>query len=146
MGKENQLEAANRGVNDHNCPPVKNEELAVEALYSTHSDSGLPTCRVCHSAESDKRGDAALGITPPVLEARKSNADQTSGDVSEAEEKSCYIDIEMGIKQHQDALIELGFYLLLVYSLLLWSGSLLLVLIRKLLGVEFIYFLVVYVL
>ncbi|CAH2043629.1 unnamed protein product [Thlaspi arvense] len=134
-----QLETANCGVNDHDCPPVKNEELtADEARYSTDSDSGLPTCRVCHSAESDRRGDAALGIlgiAPPVTEARKSNAEETGDEVgkaTEAEQKSsvvksngvesgfveiagpdgevfiCTNDIEMGIQQHQDALLELG--------------------------------------
>ncbi|KAF8050828.1 hypothetical protein N665_1868s0013 [Sinapis alba] len=122
MGKENQLETANCGVNDHGSPPVKNsEELAVVPRYSTDSDSGLPTCRVCHSAESDKRGDTALGflrITPPIPEARKSNADQTDDDddaskATEAEHKSSVVksnvvDIEMGIQQHQDALMELG--------------------------------------
>ncbi|CAF2037196.1 hypothetical protein BRARA_I00756 [Brassica rapa] len=119
MGKENQLETANCGVNDHGSPPVKNNEelAAVEARYSTDSgDSGLPTCRVCHSTESDKRGDAALGlleITPPVPEARKSNADEAGDAKAEAEQKSSIvksnIDIEMGIQQHhQDALIELG--------------------------------------
>ncbi|CAN8264488.1 unnamed protein product [Cochlearia groenlandica] len=138
MGKENQLETTNCGVNDHGCPPVKNEELAVKARYSTDSDSGLPTCRVCHSVESDRRGDAALGvlgITPPVSEARKSNAEEATDDVSiatEAEQKSsivksngiesafieitsahgevfiCTNDIEMGIQQHQDSLLELG--------------------------------------
>ncbi|KAG7539089.1 Zinc finger RING-CH-type [Arabidopsis suecica] len=138
MGKENQLETTNCGVNDHDCPPVKNEELAAEARYSTDSDSGLPTCRVCHSAESDRRGDTALGflgITPPVPEARKSNADENTDDVSKATESElknsvvksngresgfieitspdaevfiCTNDIEMGIQQHQDALLELG--------------------------------------
>ncbi|XP_010460987.1 PREDICTED: uncharacterized protein LOC104741768 [Camelina sativa] len=138
MGKENQLETTNCGVNDHDCPPVKNEEPAAEARYSTDSDSGLPACRVCHSAESDRRGDAALGflgITPPVPEARKSNAEETTDDVSKATETElknsvvksnggesgfveitspdgevfiCTNDIEMGIQQHQDALLELG--------------------------------------
>ncbi|KAG7607181.1 putative E3 ubiquitin-protein ligase MARCH [Arabidopsis thaliana] len=138
MGKENQLETTNCGVNDHDCPPVKNEELAAEARYSTDSDSGLPTCRVCHSTESDRRGDTALGflgITPPVPEARKSNVDGTADDVSKATESElknsdvksngresgfieltspdaevfiCTNDIEMGIQQHQDALLELG--------------------------------------
>ncbi|KAJ4878573.1 RING/FYVE/PHD zinc finger superfamily protein [Raphanus sativus] len=112
MSKENQLETADCGVNDHGSPPVKNnEELAAveKQRYSTDSDYGLPTCRVCHSAESDKRGDAALGllgiITPPVPEARRSNADEAGDDKSN-------IDIEMGIQnqqqQHQDALLELG--------------------------------------
>ncbi|KAJ0231267.1 hypothetical protein HA466_0299410 [Hirschfeldia incana] len=124
MGKEeNQLETANCGVNDHDSPPVKKDELAAdEARYSTDSDSGLPTCRVCHSVESDRRGDTALGflgITPPIPEARKSNADETGDEVSkdtEAEQKSSIVvksndgvvDIEMGIQQHQDSLIELG--------------------------------------
>ena len=119
MGKENQLETANCGVNDHDSPPVKKEELAAEARYSTDTDSGLPTCRVCHSVESDRRGDTALGvlgITPPIPEARKSNAEYVSKD-TEAEQKSSIvksnganpIDIEMGIQQHhQDALVELG--------------------------------------
>ncbi|CAA7034899.1 unnamed protein product [Microthlaspi erraticum] len=122
MGKENQLETENCGVNDHDCPTIKNNEelAAVEARYSTDSDSGLPTCRVCHSAESDRRGDAALGllgITPPVPEARESNAEETVEDdddvskATEAELKSSDVkgnDIEMGIQQHQDALLELG--------------------------------------
>ncbi|KAJ0238256.1 hypothetical protein HA466_0243500 [Hirschfeldia incana] len=109
MGKENQLET---GVNDHDCPPIKNEELAAVARYSTDSDSGLPTCRVCHSAESDKRGDAALGflgITPTVLpEALKTNAVDDVSKATEAEQKSSIDDIEMGILQQQDPLIELG--------------------------------------
>ncbi|KAG2301052.1 hypothetical protein Bca4012_059174 [Brassica carinata] len=111
MGKENQLETANCGVNDNDCPPLKNEELAAEARYSTDSDFGLPTCRVCHSAESDKRGDAALGflgiITPEAL---KSNADETGDDddLSKATEAVKSDDIEMGILQHHDPLIELG--------------------------------------
>ncbi|KAJ4887692.1 RING/FYVE/PHD zinc finger superfamily protein [Raphanus sativus] len=115
MGKENQLET---GVNDHDCPPIKNEELAAVARYSTDSDSGLPTCRVCHSAESDKRGDTALGflgITPTVLlpEALKTETVDDDDDVSKAteaaEQKSSIVnDIEMGMVQHQDPLIELG--------------------------------------
>ncbi|KAJ0236440.1 hypothetical protein HA466_0257440 [Hirschfeldia incana] len=111
MSKENQLETADCGANDHASPPVKNkEELAAveQQRYSTDSDSGLPTCRVCHSTESDKRGDAALGllgITPPVPEARQSNADKTCDDVSKATEA---IDIEMGIQTRQDSLLELG--------------------------------------
>ncbi|CAN8251739.1 unnamed protein product [Cochlearia groenlandica] len=95
MGKENQLETTNCGVNDHDSTPVKNEEQAAEARYSTDSDSGAPTCRVCHSADSDRRGDAALsflGITPPVpAETCEGNADETTDDVSkatEAEQKS----------------------------------------------------------
>ncbi|KAJ4897334.1 RING/FYVE/PHD zinc finger superfamily protein [Raphanus sativus] len=122
MGKENQLETANCGVDDHDSSPVKKDEPAAEeARYSTDSDSGLPTCRVCHSVESDRRGDTALGflgITPPIPEARKSNADEVSKD-AEAEQKSsvvksngevfiCTSDIEMGIQQHQDSLLELG--------------------------------------
>ncbi|KAF8089508.1 hypothetical protein N665_0503s0008 [Sinapis alba] len=115
MGKENQLETANCGVNDHDCPPIKNEELAAaEARYSTDSDFGLPTCRVCHSAESDRRGDAALGFLGITPEARKTNAEETGDDddlskAKEVEQKSS-IDIEMGIVlQHQeDPLIELG--------------------------------------
>ncbi|CAH8342622.1 unnamed protein product [Eruca vesicaria subsp. sativa] len=115
MGKENQLETANCGVNDNDCPPLKTDELPSKARYSTDSDSGLPTCRVCHSAESDKRGDAALGflgITPTIPQPHKTNEDENydDGDVSkatEAEQKSS-IDIEMGILQHHDRLLELG--------------------------------------
>ncbi|CAH8346192.1 unnamed protein product [Eruca vesicaria subsp. sativa] len=120
MGKENELETANCGVNDHDSPPVKNEELAADkARYSTDSDSGLPTCRVCHSVESDRRGDTALGflgITPPIPKPRESNADETEDDddddvskPTEAEQKkSNEVDIEMGIQQNQDSLLELG--------------------------------------
>ncbi|KAF2564773.1 hypothetical protein F2Q70_00018948 [Brassica cretica] len=100
MGKENQLET---GVNDHDCPPLKTDELATVARYSTDSDSGLPTCRVCHSAESDKRGDAALGFLGITL---KTNADET---VDDNVTKSTETDIEMGIlHHHQDPLLELG--------------------------------------
>ncbi|KAJ4868615.1 RING/FYVE/PHD zinc finger superfamily protein [Raphanus sativus] len=108
MGKENQLETANCGVNDHDSPPIKNEELAAVARYSTDSDSGLPTCRVCHSAESDKRGDTALGflgITATVL--KTETVDDDDDDAAE-QKSSIDDDIEMGMVQHQDPLIELG--------------------------------------
>ena len=119
MGKESPLEITNSGVSDHDSPPLKNDEAPPPPpRYSSDKDTGLPTCRVCQCAESDRRGDTALGflgITPPIPEARKSNADDVSKD-TEAEQKSSIvksnganpIDIEMGIQQHQDALLELG--------------------------------------
>ncbi|XP_010546299.1 PREDICTED: uncharacterized protein LOC104818413 [Tarenaya hassleriana] len=85
MGKENLLETTNCGVSNDGCPPPKNEELAVEARYSSDREAGLPTCRVCQCVESDRRGDAALGFLgitppPPVQESRKSNAHETGKD------------------------------------------------------------------
>ncbi|KAJ0266067.1 RING/FYVE/PHD zinc finger superfamily protein [Hirschfeldia incana] len=115
MGKESQLEITNSGVNDHD---VKNE---APPRYSSDKDTGLPTCRVCQCAETDRRGDAALGflgITPPVTEPRRSNANKETAD-----KKSGFIelispdgevfvcadeDIEMGAWQHRDTLLELG--------------------------------------
>ncbi|XP_010547684.1 PREDICTED: uncharacterized protein LOC104819352 [Tarenaya hassleriana] len=137
MGKDNLLETTDCGDSNDSCPPAKNEELAIEARFSLDSEDGLPTCRVCQCSESDRRGDTALaflGITPPVQEARKSNASETSGgnkthgaDKKNSQEKNdgkesgcveivspegevfiCTGDIETGEWRHRDALIQLG--------------------------------------
>ncbi|KAL0736270.1 hypothetical protein Bca4012_012480 [Brassica carinata] len=129
MGKESQLEITNSGVNDHDSPPIKNDEHEAPPRYSSDKDTGLPTCRVCQCAESDRRGDAALGflgITPPVSEPpRISNANQETADKNNSSvvKTSGFIelispdgevfvcaneDIEMGAWQHRDTLLELG--------------------------------------
>ncbi|KAF8115699.1 hypothetical protein N665_0025s0157 [Sinapis alba] len=132
MGKESPLEITNSGVNDHDSPPVKNDEhdAPPPPRYSSDKeDTGLPTCRVCQCAESDRRGDAALGflgITPPVSEPHRiSNANQETADLNKSSvvKTSGFIelispdgevfvcaneDIEMGAWQHRDTLLELG--------------------------------------
>lgn len=56
-----------------------------EASSGRHCMDGevsLPTCRVCHCAESDTRGNVALeflGITPPFQEPRKSIEEELGG-------------------------------------------------------------------
>lgn len=127
MGKESPLEITNSGVSHHHdSPPVKNDDVHEAPRYSSDKDTGLPTCRVCQCAESDRRGDAALGflgITPPVVSEeppRGSNANQETPD---KKKKSGFIelispdgevfvcadeDIEMGAWQHRDTLLELG--------------------------------------
>ncbi|XP_010911105.1 uncharacterized protein [Elaeis guineensis] len=101
---------------------------------STDRDAGLLLCRVCHSAESDRRGDAALGfldIVPLSQEILKINkdGDKASKRIAEKDEDSkncgripgfiefispegeifvCSTDVETGSYHHQDTLFELG--------------------------------------
>uniref|UniRef100_A0A1J3D1L8 RING-CH-type domain-containing protein n=1 Tax=Noccaea caerulescens TaxID=107243 RepID=A0A1J3D1L8_NOCCA len=130
MGKENELEITNCGVSDNDSQPIKKEEHEAPR-YSSDKDSGLPTCRVCQCAESDRRGDAALGflgITPPVTEPRRSNVSEETETVLDQKSSSVvkpsgFIelispdgevfvcaneDIEMGAWKHRDTLLELG--------------------------------------
>ncbi|CAN8256816.1 unnamed protein product [Cochlearia groenlandica] len=130
MGKEKQLETMDCGVSDHGSPPIKDQEHE-PPRYSSDKDTGLPTCRVCQCAESDRRGDAALGflaITPPVSEPRRTNTtkegEEETGDKNSSVVKSSGFvelispdgevficaneDIEMGAWQHRDTLLELG--------------------------------------
>lgn len=137
MGKED-LPQSNNGKSDGDCSPSESDNLDSYPRNSLDKEAGLATCRVCQCAESDKRGDAALGfldIIPPVQEARKSNGElkfdnkvvmkDVESNVSlkknvgresqilefigpDGEVFICNTDLEMGSCHHQDTLIELG--------------------------------------
>ncbi|KAJ6918699.1 hypothetical protein NC651_012835 [Populus alba x Populus x berolinensis] len=73
MSKENLSQPISSGVRNDGHSPSESEDLGTGSRCSL--DAGTATCRVCQCAESDKRGDAALGflgIVPPLQEARKS--------------------------------------------------------------------------
>lgn len=135
--QEDQLHVAEDGrKGDEFCSPIKNEKASayVTPRDSTHSEGSLTVCRVCQCAESDRRGDAALGfldIEPPSEEVATINEpnsvclkNQKDGkdDVLYCGRKStvtefisptgevfvCNIDIEAGWNHHQDKLINLG--------------------------------------
>lgn len=139
MGNENHLQPINVGKSHEGHPSIENEESGVcSTRHSIDKEAGLATCRVCQCAESDRRGEAALGflgITPPVQEARKSDElikTNSKEVLKEAEDYAsptkngrresdfvefvspqgevfiCNTDIEMGSCHHQDTLIELG--------------------------------------
>ncbi|XP_011031095.1 PREDICTED: uncharacterized protein LOC105130338 [Populus euphratica] len=74
MSKENLSQPISSGVRNDGHSPSESEDLGTGARCSL--DAGIATCRVCQCAESDKRGDTALGflgIVPPLQEARKSS-------------------------------------------------------------------------
>ncbi|KAH8507695.1 hypothetical protein H0E87_010022 [Populus deltoides] len=74
MSKENLSQPISSGVRNDGHSPSESEDLGTGSRCSL--DAGIATCRVCQCAESDKRGDAALGflgIVPPLQEARKSS-------------------------------------------------------------------------
>lgn len=119
MGKENFSETIKDGVSNEDCLPIESEESGTHSRHSIDKEAGLPSCRVCQCAESDKRGDAALGflgITPTLHEASnfslKKNVGRESGHVEfispDGEVFICNSDLEMGSYHHQDTLIELG--------------------------------------
>lgn len=137
MGKEN-LPNSNDGEIDGGHSPSEGDNLGSYSRHSLDKEAGLPTCRVCQCAESDKRGDAALGflgIFPPLQEARKNNGElkldttvvtediesnvslkKNAGTESgflefigpDGEVFICNADLEMGSHCHRDTLIELG--------------------------------------
>ncbi|XP_011022857.1 PREDICTED: uncharacterized protein LOC105124513 [Populus euphratica] len=74
MGKENLSQPISGGIWNNGHSPGKSEDSGTDSRCSL--DAGMSTCRVCQCAESDKRGDVALGflgIVPPLQELRKSN-------------------------------------------------------------------------
>ncbi|KAH9668584.1 RING-CH-type domain-containing protein [Citrus sinensis] len=127
-GKENVPQTTNTGGE------VCRVESAEDSRCSLDKEVGLPSCRVCQCAESDKRGDVALaylGITLPVQKPEaeatpKSNGDtqQPDGEKNLVNNESGYVqfispdgevficntntDLEMGPCHNQDTLIELG--------------------------------------
>lgn len=69
--KGEEVQGADGGIsNENSCDSIhaqKSEPLRTSNC-SSDTDAGLLVCRVCHCAESDRRGDAALGfldILPP---------------------------------------------------------------------------------
>ncbi|XWS33103.1 hypothetical protein CRYUN_Cryun22dG0050000 [Craigia yunnanensis] len=138
MGKENLPQAVNGGVSNDCCSDADSDDSGTYSRCSLDIEAGLATCRVCQCAESDKRGDAALGflgITPPLPKVFKSSGEakpnskgfpkdvesdeshakslrRESGFVEfispEGEVFICSTDLEMGSCHHQDTLIELG--------------------------------------
>lgn len=136
MGKENLLQRVDDNAEANGCSTIGNEDLGSQSRHSVGRESGA-SCRVCQCTESDRRGDAVLGflgITPPIMEARKSDGDskpekqsvenvdgcsvlkktvkRDSGSIEfigpNGEVFVCKTDIEMGSCHHEDALVELG--------------------------------------
>lgn len=148
MSLKEHMQFGDGGVNDtYSCTSMSGQKLDTShtssystdtsrtSNCSTDSDVGLSLCRVCHCAESDRRGDAALGfldIIPPSQEILEINADgdkvpkrvaEKDGVLSkncervpgfiefispEGEIFVCSTDVESGSYHHQDMLIELG--------------------------------------
>ncbi|XP_065876561.1 uncharacterized protein [Euphorbia lathyris] len=138
MAKENLSLSLNVDFTDACHSPKRNEDSGAFSRCSLDKEAGLPVCRVCQCAESDKRGDAALaflGIISPLQESCKSaeakkledeqvqshfetnelhNADAKRESrlfefVSpEGEVFICNSDLEVGSCHQEDLLIELG--------------------------------------
>uniref|UniRef100_A0A5B7ATP5 RING-CH-type domain-containing protein n=1 Tax=Davidia involucrata TaxID=16924 RepID=A0A5B7ATP5_DAVIN len=139
MGKENSPQTID-GVSDKVCSSIESGDSGTYSISccSIDKDAGLATCRVCQCAESDRRGDAALGflgITPPLRDAHKNNEDVNPDRKHDLEDVEidysrtkngrrepgfvefvsptgevfiCNADVEMGFGHHQDTLVELG--------------------------------------
>ncbi|XP_004503898.1 uncharacterized protein [Cicer arietinum] len=128
MAKENEL-GMTKEVSDDGSSSVEAGDLESHSRLSLEREMGLPSCRVCQCAESDKRGDAALGflgITPVIerkrevksdgegipkhttlhknLESRPGMMEFVSPD---GEVFVCKNDLEIGLS-YEDTLIELG--------------------------------------
>ncbi|XVE83412.1 hypothetical protein DITRI_Ditri16bG0087000 [Diplodiscus trichospermus] len=138
MGKENLPQPVTGGVSNDSSLKTDSDDSGTYSRWSLDKEAGLATCRVCQCAESDKRGDAALGflgITSPLPEDVKSNGEDkrnSKGCLKDVESDECHAeshqsesgfvefispegevficstDLEMGSCHHQDALIELG--------------------------------------
>ena len=138
--KEEDKQSDGGGTNGEDvCSAVDSQKL--NTLHtpnsSTDKDADLLLCRVCHCAESDRRGDAALSfldILPPSLEISDISGDGESTDKvpendvekdvihandnrepgfvefisPEGEVFVCSTDIESGSYYQQDTLIALG--------------------------------------
>lgn len=139
MGKGNSPQTDAGVANEFSSPVDRDDDSGTYSAsrHSLDTEAGLATCRVCHCAESDKRGDVALGflgITPPLRDAHSSSEDakpnckevlkddkradscnkkarKVSGFVEfvspGGEVFVCNTDIETGFS-YQDSLIELG--------------------------------------
>uniref|UniRef100_A0A7N0TX28 RING-CH-type domain-containing protein n=1 Tax=Kalanchoe fedtschenkoi TaxID=63787 RepID=A0A7N0TX28_KALFE len=131
-------EVMTHGVSSERKSSDENEIVGTYARQSTDKDFGLPACRVCQCAESDKTGDIALnflGIIPPLQELCESdnqlnpnNCESISEHAKDASSTKngtkdptfvefvspdgevfiCSADIETGSCNQQASLIELG--------------------------------------
>ncbi|XP_052197496.1 uncharacterized protein LOC127804642 [Diospyros lotus] len=135
MGKESLPQIIKRGVTDGDSSPIETEGSGSLSRCSLDKEAELATCRVCHCAESDKRGDAVLGflgITPPLKCLSTGNEDEGANCDAALEDAErnhscdrresefvefigpkgevfvCNTDIEMGFSNHCDKLTELG--------------------------------------
>lgn len=138
MGRESLPHTIKDGVSNEDCCPIESGELGTHPRHSLDKEAGLPACRVCQCAESDKRGDAVLGflgITPAIQEGSKSygevqpDSKEVLKDVEnnfslkksigreaglmefigpDGEVFICNTDLEMGSCHQQDTLVELG--------------------------------------
>lgn len=120
------------------CSTTENEEPRDDSsCHSTDKEAGLATCRVCQCVESDRGGNIALGflgISPPHsdfingndevnsnLKVALGNADNDSHHRSDLKGSElvefvsptgevfvCSADLELGIDDYQDKLVELG--------------------------------------
>lgn len=138
--KDEQVQGAGGGINNENsCDSIIVQKLETlrTSDCSSDSDVGLLVCRVCHCAESDLRGDAALGflnIVPPSQGVSEINRDgdltckasekveeddstaktckRESGFIEfvspEGEVFVCSTDLESGSYNGEDTLIHLG--------------------------------------
>ncbi|KAL0544499.1 hypothetical protein IC582_019615 [Cucumis melo] len=138
MVKENLVQRVDDEAKENDCSTIGSEDLGSQSRHSVGKESGA-SCRVCQCVESDRRGDAVLGflgITPPIMEARKCDGDRDSKPEKQSAENVdggsmlkkdvkgdsgsikfigpngevfiCKTDIEMGSCHHEDALVELG--------------------------------------
>ncbi|KAG8383887.1 hypothetical protein BUALT_Bualt04G0060900 [Buddleja alternifolia] len=125
-------------VDEEFCSPTENEDLRGDgSCHSIDKEAGLPTCRVCQCVEPDRRGNIALGflgIIPPPCdfsngnEEVKSNLKVAVGNIENnsrfrsalkgsefvefvspnGEVFVCTADVELGVDDNQDRIIELG--------------------------------------
>ncbi|XP_021772614.1 uncharacterized protein LOC110736646 [Chenopodium quinoa] len=140
MGKESQKETMSLEISSGSSSPTKSNSsrASTASQLSIDRDLGLPACRVCQCAESDRRGDAALGFLriDPLLEeshnvkelhephmkiAHNEVEGSASVDTNQKMQPGyvqfisptgevfvCNTDVEMGACHKRDTLIELG--------------------------------------
>uniref|UniRef100_A0A7C9AJ70 RING-CH-type domain-containing protein n=1 Tax=Opuntia streptacantha TaxID=393608 RepID=A0A7C9AJ70_OPUST len=121
MDKENQKDPGNKGAYIGSSSPIKGDSsrASTASQLSIERELGLPTCRVCHCVESDKRGDIVLGflgISPFLGESNHVKEQSKSSSKTAPKEFVsptgevfvCDSDVEMGESCYQDTLTELG--------------------------------------
>ncbi|PIN15482.1 Protein involved in mRNA turnover and stability [Handroanthus impetiginosus] len=136
MEKERTDQSQTVEIGDNFGSPADSEEPR-DSCHSIDKEAGSATCRVCHCAEPDRRGNIALGflgISPPPCglsngnEEVNSDLKVTPGNTENnfhrkrdlkgselvefvgpnGEVFVCTADVELGLDENQDRLIELG--------------------------------------